>query len=283
MHETPKLRKLPLFLPLKASIAEMRILITGASSGIGEALAKRAAERKHDLVLVARRKEVLERLAKDLHENHKIAVDIIGADLTDSTEMNEVIARVEVGDIDVLINNAGFGSAGPFVELDIDNELNEIDLNIKALVQLSHAAASKMVKKGFGTIVNISSVASYQPMTGNAVYGASKAFVTSFSHALREELSESGVNVSVVCPGMTETSFFERSRWSGATKNKSYPSMLWQSSEEVAITTFKGIDHQRGVIIPGFANKIFAAITSSLPGSVTRKFTAFVAKGRRLR
>ena len=120
-------------------------------------------------------------------------------------------------------------------------------------------------------------------MTGNAVYGATKAFVTSFSHALREELGESGINVMVVCPGMTETEFFERSNWEGANKESPYPHFLWQTSGQVAKLVFSGIDKQRTVVVPGFANKLAAAFGSSLPGSVTRKMTAFVAKGRRLR
>lgn len=264
-------------------ILKMRVLITGASSGIGEALAIRAASRKHDLVLVARRQDRLNDLSSQLKSAHNIEVEILIADLTVKDQLSKVVARIGQGDIDVLINNAGFGSSGPFVELDIDNEINEIDLNINALVALTHSAVRAMKEKRHGTVVNISSVASYQPMAGNAVYGATKSFVTSFSHAIREELSESGVNVMVVCPGPTKTEFFERSRWSNATNKKSYPAIFWQTSQEVADQTFKGIDHHRGVVIPGVGNKLLAGISSSLPGSVTRKISAFVAKGRRLR
>ncbi|HQZ14673.1 MAG TPA: SDR family oxidoreductase [Acidimicrobiia bacterium] len=261
----------------------MAILITGSSSGIGESLAFQAAQRKHNLVLVARRKEKLDQIAEKLTSEFGIEVEVIAADLTDSKGIKLVEKRILDGGIDILINNAGFGSSGPFVELEVANELNEIDLNVRALVQLSHAAAKTMLEKNLGTIVNISSIASYMPMTGNAVYGATKAFVTSFSHALREELGESGINVMVVCPGMTETEFFERSNWEGANKESPYPHFLWQTSGQVAKLVFSGIDKQRTVVVPGFANKLAAAFGSSLPGSVTRKMTAFVAKGRRLR
>ena len=261
----------------------MRILITGASSGIGEALAELAAKRKHDLVLVARRTEKLEQIARVLSQDYDVEVEIISADLTEPEGIASVKKRIEAGGIEILVNNAGFGSAGPFVELDIENELNEIDLNVRALVQLTHSAAKSMSVKKRGTIINISSIASYMPMTGNAVYGATKAFVTSFSHAIREELLETGVNVMVVCPGMTDTEFFERSNWTNATNKTPFPSMLRQSSEQVAKSIFKGIDKQSTVVVPGFANKLAAAGSSSLPGSVTRKITAFVAKGRRLR
>lgn len=261
----------------------MRVLITGASSGIGEALAIQAANRKHDLVLVARRKDLLDELANRFTSDHGIEVETIKADLTNKIDSEKVVQRIERGDIDILINNAGFGSSGPFVELNIENELNEIDLNVLALVQLTHAAANSMVQKGHGTIVNISSIASYQPMAGNAVYGATKSFVTSFSHAIREELSETGVNVMVVCPGPTESEFFTRSKWIDATSSKTHPAFLWQTSKDVARITFKGIDNQKGVVIPGVTNKFLAAVSSSLPGSLTRKVSAFVAKGRRLR
>ncbi|MFN8015318.1 MAG: SDR family oxidoreductase [Acidimicrobiia bacterium] len=263
----------------------MRILITGASSGIGEALAQKAASRKYDLVLVARRKDNLDQLAADLIEKYNVEVETIQADLTKCDDVAKIISRLEQDEnaVSMLINNAGFGSSGPFIELDISNELNEIDLNVKTLVELTHCAANQMVKRGYGTIVNIASIAGYTPMAGNAVYGATKAFVISFSHALREELSSSGVNVMAVCPGLTVSEFHERSRWFGAKKQKKYPSFLWQSSSQVANKIFKGIDKQKGIVIPGAINKLFAGVSSSLPGSVSRKISASVAKGRRLR
>jgi short-subunit dehydrogenase len=259
------------------------MLITGASSGIGEAIAREAARRKYDLVIVSRTKERLDALASDLTAQHDIDAEVLAADLTNTDDLHRVVARIDRGDIDILINNAGFGSSGPFVELDIDNEMNEIDLNIRALVRLTHCAAEHMVAKKMGTIVNVSSIASYQPMVGNAVYGASKAFVTSFSHALREELRDTSVKVMVVCPGPTTTEFFERSKWLESSKEGPIPAPMWQSSADVAKAVFSGIDKHKSVVIPGFSNKILAGISSSLPGTVTRKITAFVAKGRRTR
>lgn len=261
----------------------MKVLITGASSGIGEALAQLCGERHFDVVLVARRKEKLNEIAIELRQKFSVEAEVIVADLTVKEQLKEVEERIDKGDIDILINNAGFGSSGPFVELDLETQLNLIDLNVKALVALSRYAAVHMVKKQKGTIVNISSLASYQPMTGSSVYGAAKSFVTSFSHALREELSSSGVNVLVVCPGMTHTEFFERSQWIESKKGESYPPFIWQTSMDVAKATFEGIDKQKGVVIPGLLNKSIAALTSSLPGTVTRKMTAYIAKGRRTR
>ncbi len=262
----------------------MKYLITGASSGIGESIARQAAAKKYDLILVARRGEKLEEIKNDLEISEGINVETIAADLTVKKDIEKVVSRLQENDVDVLINNAGFGSSGPFSELDIDNELNEIDLNIRALVELSHAAARSMAEKHSGTIVNISSMASYQPMVGNATYGASKAFVTSFSHAISEELRTAGVDVLLVCPGMTETAFFDRSSWFDADKNKGgYPKFLWKNSEQVAKMVVNSIEKRRSVLIPGGFNKLFAAISGSLPGSLTKKITAVVAKGRRTR
>lgn len=262
----------------------MKMLVTGSSSGIGEAIATHAAEEKYDLVVVARRRDKLEELKAKLEKTHGIQVEVIEADLTDSKDIKKVVARLQQNDIDVLVNNAGFGSSGPFSELDIDNELNEIDLNIRALVELTHAATIPMMEKKNGFIVNISSVASYIPMVGNATYGATKAFVSSFSHALSEELRSNGVGVLLVCPGPTDTEFFLRSSWIDAKKgSSSYPSIFFKDSDQVAKLVVKSIQKRRSVVIPGVLNKVLAAFGSSMPGSVTKKITAVVAKGRRTR
>ncbi len=261
----------------------MRILITGASSGIGEALARISAKRRFDLVLVARRKEKLDEIAQELKSEYDIDVEVLKADLTFDDDIEKVVKRVEKGDINILVNNAGFGSSGNFWELDIDNEINEIDLNVMSLVRLSHAALKEMVKKDSGTVVNVSSIAGFQPMTGNAVYGATKSFVTSFSHALNQELSETNVNVLVVCPGATDTEFFDRSNWKDVGARGPVPEFIWQSAQEVAEAIYIGIDKKKSIVVPGAINKVLAGISSSLPSGVTKKVTAVVAKARRTR
>lgn len=260
------------------------MLVTGSSSGIGQAISKHAAAEKYDLVVVARRKDKLVELKEELESKYGTQVEIIEADLTDKEDIKKVVERLQEKDIDVLVNNAGFGSSGPFSELDISNELNEIDLNIRALVELTHAATTAMVEKKSGFIVNISSVASYIPMVGNATYGATKAFVTSFSHAISEELKHDGVGVLLVCPGPTESEFFMRSNWIDAKKgSSSYPSIFFKDSDQVAKLVVNSIKKRRSVVIPGVLNKVLAGFGSSLPGSVTKKITAVVAKGRRTR
>ena len=260
---------------------KLKMLVTGASSGIGESIAREAASKKYDLVLVARREEKLNEIKIEFEKKYQINVEIISVDLTIASDIKNVVKRIEKNDIDVLVNNAGFGTSGPFSELDIDNELNEIDLNIRALVELTHAAARSMSEKHEGTIVNISSLASYQPMVGNATYGATKAFVTSFTHAISQELQSAGVNVLLVCPGLTVSEFHKRSSWSEADKASSdYPKFLWQEADELAKMVIKSVQNHHGVLIPGFINKVLASISSSLPGSLTKKITAVVAQGR---
>lgn len=260
------------------------MMVTGASSGIGKDIAIEAAKAKYDLILTARREDKLKEIKEEIESNHGVRVEILTGDLTKAEDISKIVSRIEQNDIDVLVNNAGFGSSGPFIELDIDNELNEIDLNVRALVQLSHAGAKSFADRKSGSIVNISSVASYQPMVGNATYGASKAFVTSFTHALSEELSSYGVDVLLVCPGPTDTEFFVRSSWFEASKGgNGMPKFLWQDSDKVAKLVVKSIQKRRSVLIPGLSNKLLASLSSSLPGTLTKKITALIAKGRRTR
>ena len=184
-------------------------LVTGASSGIGEHLARLLAERGHDLVLVARDASRLAALAKELEGAFDATAQVLPADLTDADQLRVIEDRCHdrSAPIDVLVNNAGFGTFGPFHTLDLDTELREIQLNVVALVRLTHAAASEMVPRGRGGILNVSSLAGFQPGPSNATYSATKAFVTSFTEAVHEELKGTGVTVTVLCPGFTRTGF----------------------------------------------------------------------------
>jgi len=187
------------------SITKPVALVTGASAGIGEQLARQLAQRGHDLVLVARDRERLEALAKDVEAEFGAQCEVLSADLTVPAELATVEARAR--DVDVLVNNAGFGSFGRFDQLDIDVESREINLNVLALVRLTHAAAGGMTQRGHGGILNVSSLAGHQPGPLNATYSATKAFVTSFTQAVHEELKGTGVAVTALCPGFTHTEF----------------------------------------------------------------------------
>jgi hypothetical protein len=180
----------------KPSGPRRRALVTGASAGIGTAFAERLARDGYDLLLVARRRERLEELAKQLRESHRVEVEVLVADLVDAGDLLTVEQRVAARPgLDLLVNNAGFGTAGAFLESDPDREEQEILLNNVALVRLTRAALPRMAERGRGAVVNVSSMAGFLPAPYNATYGATKAFVTSFSEALAEELRGTGVRV----------------------------------------------------------------------------------------
>ncbi|MEZ5218956.1 MAG: SDR family NAD(P)-dependent oxidoreductase [Ilumatobacteraceae bacterium] len=179
-------------------------LVTGASSGIGEAFVRQLATAGIPVVAVARREDRLEALAAEYP-----SVEVLVADLTDRDDLARVERRVsDAGSpIDLVVNNAGFGTSGEVADLDPDRLVREVELNVVALLRLSHAAAGSMVSAGRGWIVNVSSVASFQAMPGLATYSATKAFVTSFTEALNAEVRSAGVIVTALCPGLTRTEF----------------------------------------------------------------------------
>jgi short-subunit dehydrogenase len=184
-------------------------LITGASGGIGEAFARKLAAKKHNLVLVARNEEKLISLCDELMLNHEIMAHYVAIDLLDYQADIRLFKETENHGMEVewLINNAGFGSMGDFAELDIERELEMVGLNIMALSALTHRYIQRMRANKSGTIINVSSTASFQPLPYMATYGATKAFVTSFSEAIAEENRELGIRVLNLCPGSTATNF----------------------------------------------------------------------------
>jgi short-subunit dehydrogenase len=251
-------------------------LVTGASSGIGEHLARVLAERGHDLVLVARDASRLEALAKELEGAFDATVQVLPADLTDADQLAVVEARCRDRStpIDVLVNNAGFGTFGPFHTLELDAEVREIQLNVVALVRLTHAAASEMVIRGRGGILNVSSLAGFQPGPSNATYGATKAFVTSFTEAVHEELRGTGVSVTVLCPGFTHTGF----QAAAHVPARGFPGFMWQEADEVARVGLDALAKNQAVAIPGALNRVLGALTSVTPHAITRRLGGAVLK-----
>jgi short-subunit dehydrogenase len=255
---------------------QVRGLVTGASAGIGRTFSEQLAARGTALVLVARDATRLEALADDLRARFRIDVEVLPADLLDDAQLETVAARVGAADrpIDLLVNNAGFGTFGHFADLDVQPELREVQLNVSALVRLTHAGLAAMEPRGRGAIVNVSSLAAYQPSPDSAVYGATKAFVNSFTHAVHEEARPKGVHVMVVCPGYTHTEFHDRAGL-GATQ---VPDFLWQSSDDVVRAALRDLDRRRSVSIPGAMNKTAAVFSSTSPAGVTRKVAGLVIK-----
>ena len=250
--------------------------MTGASSGIGEVLARRLAAEGTDLVLVARDRKRLEALAKDLTERHGVVAEVLRADLSKKAQTATVVERLQATEapIDLLVNNAGFGTYGSFADLDPDEEEREVQVNCQALVRLCHAAVPVMLARRKGTIVNVSSLASRAATPNNAVYAATKAFVSHFSDALHEELRGSGVTVTVVEPGFTRTEFQERA---GLTENAGMPDFLWQTAEAVADATLAGARSGKAVVVPGTHNRVAAGLSALVPRNARRRAVALMS------
>ncbi|MGD9561909.1 MAG: SDR family NAD(P)-dependent oxidoreductase [Pyrinomonadaceae bacterium] len=252
-------------------------LITGASGGIGEAFARRLAEEKHNLVLVARSEDKLRALANELKAKHGISANHIGVDLTDPDADKLVFAETEkIGiEIDWLINNAGFGSMGDFATLDLAQELRMVELNIACLVALTHRYLAGMRERRSGTILNVSSAAGFQPIPFMATYAATKAFVTSFTEAVAEENRPYGIQILALCPGSTETNFHAAAKMDRAINVKGQ-----ESAEDVVQTAMKAVGSGRSKIVSGWTNWLVASGVNLLPNSF---ITRVLAKGMRPR
>jgi short-subunit dehydrogenase len=252
-----------------------RALVTGASTGIGAAFADRLARDGCDLVLVARSRDRLDVLAEHLRRDHRIAATVLPADLTRREELRRVedeVARDEA--LDLLVNNAGFGTLGRFAGLEIDAEIAEIQLNVIALVRLTRAALPSMLNRERGAIVNVSSLAAFAPGPYNATYSATKAYVKSFSEALSEELRGTGVCVQTLCPGFTHTEFQARA----GLDTSRIPSAAWMEVGEVVEKSLAALRQGRVVCVPGLGNRLVGALGGLFPGSLVRRIVGSAAK-----
>jgi short-subunit dehydrogenase len=243
-------------------------LITGASSGIGEAFARRLAAEKHNLVLVARNEKKLIALCDELMLNNEIMAHYVAIDLNDyQADLRLFKETVNHGmEIEWLINNAGFGSMGDFSELEIENELEMISLNVMALVALTHRYLQIMRERGSGTIINVSSTASFQPIPFMATYAATKAFVTSFTEAIAEENRPHGIRFLNLCPGATETNFFAASGIKDPVKIKGT-----QTAEEVVEAALTALNSGKSSVVSGWANYFVAKLGNIAPNSLVTK------------
>jgi short-subunit dehydrogenase len=258
-----------------SSPARKRALVTGASSGIGAEFARQLAARGYNLVIVARRKDRLESLATEIRHARKVEVEVIVADLASPEGIAAAEARIEQGDIAMLVNNAGFPTSGSFADLPVARELEEIDLNIRALTQLAHAGLKQMKKKGRGTIINLGSTGSYVPVPYMATYGATKAYILSFSEALHEEAKEYGVVVSCLCPGGTATEF---QQVAGFDTNK-LPRIGFTGPDSVVTAALNGARSGNAIVVPGIGNKATANVLPRiLPRFAVRKISGNIFK-----
>jgi uncharacterized protein len=246
-----------------------RALVTGASSGIGDAIARRLAAEGTDLVVVARDEERLDRLAGELGDAHGIDVEVLAADLAAPVSRDRVESRLSsaTDPVDLLVNNAGFGTHGDIATLPVDREEQEVSLNVVAVLRLTSAALSQMVPAGRGHVLNIASIAALYPVPGSATYGATKAFVCSFSDAVHEELRGTGVVVTASLPGFTRTEFQERADWGGQDR---LPGLAWLTAADVAVESLDGAWAGRARVVPSRRYQAVTALTAAIPPSIKR-------------
>jgi uncharacterized protein len=249
-------------------------LITGASTGLGADFAQILASRQMDLVLVARNETRLNELAESLSSQFKITCHVIKADLAQSGSAKILFEQVKAKNItiDILINNAGYGLWGAFADSEFSEMAGMIQLNVNALTELSHLFLPEMLNKNNGRILNVASIAAFQPGPWMGVYYATKAYVLSFSEALAEEIRGTGVSVTTLCPGPTKTEFFVRARMA----NTRMKQMLFADSMSCAQTGIDGMLQRRAVVVDGFMNWIFTLSPRLLPRVSMRRLTGLI-------
>ena len=230
-------------------------LVTGASSGIGEAIARELASRGHGVTLVARREERLRALATDVADAHGVRAEMIAADLGETAGRDRLADTVdELGlDVEILVNNAGFGDSADFVDADRERLVELVRLNCEALLDLQARYLPGMVERGRGAIINIASTAAFQPMPSNATYAASKAFVLNLSKAVHEELRGTGVTLTAVCPGPVRTEFMDHADLTDASEK--VPEFFWTSPQELAKDAVEAAAKGKRAVVPGLINR----------------------------
>lgn len=249
-------------------------LITGPTSGIGAGFARRYAADGYDLILVSRDAERLAQLAAELRDQAGRAVEVLAADLAESADRGKVAERL-AGGVDVLVNNAGFGTAGEFWTADPALLQAQLDVNVTAVMQLTRAALPPMLDAGSGTVINVASVAGLLSGRGST-YSASKAWVVSFTEGLAGGLQGTGVSVHAVCPGYVRTEFHDRAGIDMA----SLPSFMWLEVDDVVAETLADVARGKVISVPGVQYKVLVAATRMLPRSLARITTNRLGRGR---
>jgi short-subunit dehydrogenase len=240
-------------------------LVTGASSGIGETFAQELASRQTNLVLVARSKDKLDQLATQLQQQHNIQAEVIAQDLTEPNATQTVFDTINQKGltIDLLVNNAGFGDYGAFIERPLEKQVNMIQLNNIALVELTYLFLPGMKQRGAGGIINVASIAAFQPLPYLSIYAATKAFVLSFTEAIWAENKGSGVNITALCPGPTESQFFERAEFPDSFAGGG---SRYTPAEEVVKDALKALEkNQSNQVTGGVSNQLIVNLPRLFP------------------
>jgi uncharacterized protein len=248
-------------------------LVTGASAGIGSAIAAELAARGHNLVLVARRKQRLQELAKTLSADHGIRAEAVACDLSKPAPRGRLPARVDdLGlRVEILVNNAGFATNGPFAKADPEREIEQVRVLVEAVVALSAAFIPAMSERRRGAVLNVASTAGMQPLPYSAGYSAAKAYVLTFSEALHQELKGRGVTVTVLAPGPVATDFWDISGWEvtgGQTFERAVPRPAWITAEQAAKAAIDGLDSGRRVVVPGLGVRAASTAGRFVPNAL---------------
>jgi short-subunit dehydrogenase len=260
-------------------------LITGASAGIGEAIAHELASRGYSLILVARRKERLDQLAQKLTDQHGVRAEAIAADLGKANSRSRIPDRInELGlEVEVLINNAGFATNGAFHKSELDREIEQVRVLVEAVVYLTHTFLPGMARRGHGAILNVASTAGMQPLPYSAGYSAAKAYVLTFSEALHQEQRGNGVTVTALAPGPVATDFWEISGWQvqgGQSFEKAVPRPAWISPQQAARAGIQGLEAGNRVVVPGLPVRAAMQAVRYLPHAVKLPAIEWMMRGR---
>jgi short-subunit dehydrogenase len=239
-------------------------LITGATSGIGAAFAKKLGEDGYNLYITGRRKEIIEKLAQEIREKHHVAVEVIIADFTLSCEVDSFLEKIKYVNFDFLVNNVGFGHEKRFLDDTYENQHRMLEAHIESLCKVTHLVAGKMRNLKKGRIINVSSLAAFSPASFNHLYSSTKSFIITFSEALHIELLPLGIHVQALCPGFTKSDFHRSMEIREKTfKNRGL--VRWMRSERVAELSLKALEKNGGLYIPGWSNKALYIIIKLLP------------------
>ncbi|MDV6235195.1 SDR family oxidoreductase [Leptospira ellisii] len=252
-------------------------IITGGTVGIGYELSKLIAADGYDLILVARNEKTLKSVKKEIESSYRVQVETLSADLSDPKAPKKIFdfAKKSKAVVEILVNNAGFGTSGRYDRMDLEKEMDMIQVNVTALAELTHRFLQGMVERKSGKILNVASTSSFQPGPNMANYYAGKAYVLSFSEAVYEDVKDDGVTVTVLCPGPTKTEFFERA---DITKSKllNNPLAPMMSAQSVAKIGYDALKKGKPVVIAGIFNWLLAQSVRFTPRFVVRKIAKFI-------